>query len=299
MILRTELDHLPPRKQREIERILAILLEEFEAARALRTQAHRRKGRVLKIILYGSHARGDFVDDPVSGYHSDYDLLIIVDHDDLTEKIDYWDKAEDRFSQLRLARRMKQDVSLIVHTLADVNDQLARGRYFFADIVREGIALYEAKGSDLVDPQPLEAEIAREEAEDYFATYRPLIENSRHLAATSIERGVLRDGAFNLHQACERAYQCTLLVLTLYTPATHNLRNLHNRCVDLDRRFLAIWPGDSRLARKSFERLKDAYVKARYSKHYRISREELDWLSERVAALHALVETVCRERLAR
>jgi uncharacterized protein len=105
--------------------------------------------------------------------------------------------------------------------------------------------------------------------------------------------------AFLLHQACERAYHCTLLTLTLYTPASHNLSHLHNRCVDLDRRFLAVWPGDTRFAKRSFEKLKDAYVKARYSKHYRITREELSWLFERVEVLQTLVKTVCEKRLAR
>ena len=47
-----------------------------------------------------------------------------------------------------------------------------------------------------------------------------------------------------------------------------------------------------------FEKLKEAYVKARYSKHYRISREELDWLGERVEELGRIVHTVCTDRIA-
>lgn len=37
-----------------------------------------------------------------------------------------------------------------------------------------------------------------------------------------------------------------------------------------------------------FTKLKDAYVKARYSKHYRISLEELDWLSKVMVAVRVL-----------
>ena len=47
-----------------------------------------------------------------------------------------------------------------------------------------------------------------------------------------------------------------------------------------------------------FEKLKDAYVKARYSKHYRISAEELAWLGERVEELGRVVHEVCAERIA-
>ena len=46
-----------------------------------------------------------------------------------------------------------------------------------------------------------------------------------------------------------------------------------------------------------FEKLKDAYVKARYSKHYRITAEELAWLGERVEELGSVVQTICLERI--
>jgi predicted transcriptional regulator len=46
-----------------------------------------------------------------------------------------------------------------------------------------------------------------------------------------------------------------------------------------------------------FEKLKDAYVKARYSKHYRITDEELSWLGTQVEELGRVVHVVCTERL--
>ena len=78
--MRTDLDHLPPAKQRELERVVQILFEEFEEKIALATQDWKRKGRIQKIILYGSYARGNWVDEPhtAKGYQSDFDLLIIV-----------------------------------------------------------------------------------------------------------------------------------------------------------------------------------------------------------------------------
>src|SRR3546814_9214048 len=44
--------------------------------------------------------------------------------------------------------------------------------------------------------------------------------------------------------------------------------------------------------------LVEAYVKARYSKHYRIDREALLWLGECTQRLHQLVEASCRRQLA-
>jgi uncharacterized protein len=48
-----------------------------------------------------------------------------------------------------------------------------------------------------------------------------------------------------------------------------------------------------------FEKLKDAYVKARYSKHYRITDEELAWLGERIEELGRAVHAVCSERISK
>ena len=47
-----------------------------------------------------------------------------------------------------------------------------------------------------------------------------------------------------------------------------------------------------------FQKLKEAYTKARYSKHYNISEEELAWLGARVEELGRVVHQVCSERIA-
>ena len=65
--MRADLDHLPHRQQHELERIRTTLLTEFEAAinsGGGGTQSWRRDGKVLKIILFGSYARTDWVDEP-------------------------------------------------------------------------------------------------------------------------------------------------------------------------------------------------------------------------------------------
>lgn len=65
----------------------------------------------------------------------------------------------------------------------------------------------------------------------------------------------------------------------------------------MEPRLKAIWPRDSKFERRSFELLREAYVKARYSRHYRISAEELEWLGTRVAMLRDLVEQLSLERI--
>lgn len=97
--MRSNLDQLPQPQQDELARIRTILLTEFEqalAAGAGGTQPWRRGGQVVKIVLFGSYARSDWVDEPENGYQSDFDLLIVVSHPKLTDIADYWWTAEEK-----------------------------------------------------------------------------------------------------------------------------------------------------------------------------------------------------------
>jgi len=155
--MKTDLDHLPANKQRELERVKAIIFEEFEDALALGTMSWKKKGRIDKIILYGSYARGGWVDEPhtAKGYRSDFDLLIIVNDKRLTERVDYWLKLEDRLTrELAIDKTLHTPVNFIVHTIQEVNDGLAHGRYFFMDVAKDGIALYEYDDKELHKPKP-------------------------------------------------------------------------------------------------------------------------------------------------
>lgn len=98
--MRTEFVHLPLAKQRELERVVQVLFEEFSDANGLAT-GKRKQGRILKLILFGSYARGGWVDEPhtAKGYQSDYDLLIVVNQDELTDRAAYWYRAEDRLNR--------------------------------------------------------------------------------------------------------------------------------------------------------------------------------------------------------
>jgi predicted nucleotidyltransferase len=141
--MRTELDHLPDRKRRDLERIVRILFAEFEDATRLATQSWKRQGRILKIILFGSYARGDWVEDQKGGYFSDYDILVVVSDHRLTDTMEYWAKADDHLMRaVTIDQTISAPVNFIVHDLADVNEQLRHGRPFFVDIARDGIALY-------------------------------------------------------------------------------------------------------------------------------------------------------------
>ncbi|BCM87672.1 HEPN domain-containing protein [Methylobacterium indicum] len=300
MTLSDRLDHLPERKRRELQFAAQILFEEFEAAQKGKLSDKRKGGRILKLILFGSHARGDWVDDHKTGYHSDYDLLVVVDNECFTDPHDFWERAEERLlRELTVTRRLRTQVSFIVHSIHDLNDQLAYGRPFFVDIARDGIVLYEVEGFPFASPKPLFVAEVRAEAERHFQLQHWFPDAASFEAAAGflIQRGDLRLAAFLLHQTTERLYHCVLLVVTLYSPKLHRLNRLRPLAEGVDARLIAAWLRDTRFARRCFARLDRAYVDARYSPHYEITGEELAWLVERIGALREIVATICAEKL--
>ena len=297
-MMRTDLDHLPESKRRELERVRQILFEEFEAATAHRSQPHLKRGRILKLVLFGSYARGDWVSDPVGGYLSDYDLLVVVDHEDLTDVVAYWAEADERLMrETAIAKRLSAPVNFIVHSLGDVNRQLGRGRPFFTDILKDGVALYEADGHPFNTPKPLSPQEAFKEAEGYFKEWFSTADEFRAGAIFHAERGAEKVAAFNFHQATERFYHCVLLVLTLYSPKSHKLNFLRSQAERLAPQLIGVWPRTTRFEQRSFELLRRAYVDARYSPHYRITADELTWIGNQINQLQAEVRAICEARL--
>lgn len=296
--MRTSLDHLPEGKQRELGFAVEIVREGFDFAVARRTMPRLRNAKLLKIILFGSYARGDWVEDPVGRYFSDFDLLVVVSSDELTDVAEFWAKTEDRLlEELSSGKALRTPVSLIYHSLDDVNEKLRLGRYFFTDILRDGVLLFEEPNHAFAEPQQLSTHEALRETKDYFEEWFESAQQFYRQFEHAFRDAAPKVAAFDLHQTVERLYHCVLLVRTLYSPKTHNLGRLRQLSEDLEPRLKGVWPRETKFERRCFELLREAYVKARYSRHYRISDDELSWLGERVALLQDVVRDVCEERI--
>jgi len=131
----------------------------------------------------------------------------------------------------------------------------------------------------------------------YFEDWLAKVDDAIEIAQFCVDKKKWKDAAFTLHQATERAYDCFLLVRTLYFPRSHNIKFLRSLAEDSEPRLIDAWPRATKLDRRRFELLKRAYVEARYSATYAISREDLDALAAGVRRLRDLVEAVSRERL--
>ncbi|WP_440412401.1 HEPN domain-containing protein [Neorhizobium petrolearium] len=290
------LDYLPANKRRELARALEIIFFEVEQFRSAKQSAKKASGKILKVILFGSYARGDWVEDRLSGYRSDYDILIVVNSESFAQEQELWLALEERFWQEQIGHRIETPVVPIVHSLQDVNDQLSRGRPFFVDIARDGKVLYADNRNPLAEPKVLTKEERLAEAKQHYAKWMKLVDAST-TARSALGKGHENYSAFLLHQTVEALYHCALEVLTLYSAKSHRLKTLRSKSEELDKRLIAAWPRDTRIARRRFELLSRAYVEARYSPSYAIEAEDLEWLVERARKLQELVQMICRETL--
>ncbi|MBJ7540083.1 HEPN domain-containing protein, partial [Marinomonas transparens] len=108
--------------------------------------------------------------------------------------------------------------------------------------------------------------IAQKHYEQWFKSAKGFLKQYTY----AIKDEELKIAAFQLHQAVERFYSCTLLVTTNYLPKTHNIELLRSYCIRQDPRFIEQFSLDGiaqtqRFQKRSFQRLKRAYVDSRYS----------------------------------
>jgi predicted nucleotidyltransferase/HEPN domain-containing protein len=273
--MKHSLEHLPARKRRQLDAIVKLIRAAVE---------------VEMIILYGSHARGDWFEDMKTGRCSDYDILVVVATRAMAEDIDLWWSIRDRADHA--VRR--NHVQIIVHDIEDVNRQLEDGWYFYVDVEKEGIMLHDSGRHVLAEPRPKTRAERRVFAQQCFAKYLATADEFYTHGLAGIARGGNEVAAFQLHQAAEHYYKCTILVLTAYWPHEHNIKHLGNLCANLDPAFRDIFPVRPPAEKRRLELLKDAYVKARYSLKWTISRADLEVLAQRIAVLRERTSAVCQ-----
>ncbi len=284
--LKTTTDHLPPDKQAELQTIVAAIESRFPAG---------------MIILFGSYARGNWVDDRYKEngttyeYKSDYDILVMLD----TEAVAIRKESNKRWqNKVRRDTGREFPLNVIFHGIDYLNAEIENGNYFFVDILKEGIMLYNSGKFQLSTPKPLHPGDRKHKAQLYFdkwfkngADFYRQYEYAFNISAFDI-------AAFLLHQATERLYACVLLVFTDYKPNQHDLEKLDRQAHKIDVRFKTIFPRTTPEEERLFTLLKKAYIDSRYKLDYSISREDLEYLSQRVKLLRELTELACNEKIA-
>ena len=280
--MKTTIDHLPDDQQQKLHAITAVFTSPDVAI------------PVDMLILFGSRARGDWVDDQETGYRSDYDLLVVVENERQVNDLAVWGELE------RKVREIIGDTALtmIVHDIKFMNREIRIGQYFFGDIANEGVMLYDSRRFSLAKPKALNAQERLALAERNFSAW---FDSASTFWRTSVylrAQQRLKESAFLLHQATERYYHAAILVFTGYKQRTHDIELLGVQAGEQHALMVDLLPKTAPDDKHLFDLLKKAYIDARYSMSYRITSEELAELQKRVLVLADRVREACLEKIA-
>ena len=280
--MKTTIDHLPNDQQQKLQAITAVFTDPTLTI------------PIDMLILFGSRARGDWVDDQETGYKSDYDLLVVVENEQQVNDLTVWGDLE------RKVREIIGDTPLtfIVHDIKFVNKEIRVGQYFFGDIANEGVMLFDRRRFSLAKPKALNAQERLALAERNFAAW---FDSASTFWRTSVylrTQQRLKESAFLLHQATERYYHAAILVFSGYKQRTHDIELLGVQAGEQHALLGDVLPKTEPDDKHLFDLLKKAYIDARYSMSYRITAEELAELQKRVLVLADRVRAACLEKIA-
>ncbi len=259
------------------------------------------KDKIAFVILFGSFARGSWVYDSyveegiTYEYASDYDFLIITKTGKQAASSAAFDleRKIEKAVKYSLTSYSPHNAHYIIESIDHVNDELAKSQYFFSDIKKEGIMLYDSGEFELAEAKELDKKerekIAKEDYQHWMKRGKDFLKHCDY----AMKDSSYETAAFNLHQAAEGFYSCCLLTLGGYKPKSHDLKELNQLCAIYSHDFLTIFPQASTEQKECFKLLQQAYVEARYNKNYKITKPQLEYLISKVEKLKALVEGFC------
>jgi len=283
--MKTDITHLPVEKQEELGELVHIIRD--------------YSSLVAMIILFGSYARGNWVEEKYEDnihyqYQSDFDVLLVVDACSDFKQTKIERELEDIIDQNEV---INTPVTILVHDIDFLNRRLKKAQYFFSDIKREGVFLYNSGCLQLKKSRKLSLRerqcIAKEDFEYWFDGASKLFVGFKFYLKSKF----YNQAAFELHQTTEQLYTTILLVFTRYKPNTHDIRTLRKMVNSLDDRFAQIFLFDTQENKRLFDLLRAAYIGARYKKSYVITHEELKKLQEKVGKLQLLTQQLCQEKI--
>ena len=156
--MKTSYSHLPDYAKNDLQQIVSLILE--------------RVPHCEMIILYGSYARGTFVEYDerdefgiLTSFMSDYDLLVVTSNEDVREVGHLLDTVDDKYYK----RPDNQvPIQFINDDIEKLNSDLSEGRYFYTSIQKQGIMLYDSGNYKLEPARKLNFEEVRQQAQEYF-----------------------------------------------------------------------------------------------------------------------------------
>lgn len=281
--MQTTLPKLPKKQEEEIKLIVSEL---------------QKIEKIEKVILFWSFARWDFVLQDISEengttriYESDYDILVVVNH----YKDDHDYKIDKAIKKVKKDHKIERSIDVILESLNHINKMLEENRYFYTDIIKEWILLFDNKKFKLSKAKTLNQKQRKQIQKKDFEKWMKSWEEFFDTYQDDRKKQRFNKSAFELHQAVERYITAYLLVKSWYRPKTHDIEKLLELMMKLDSSFENWFDLNSCTEKEKFELLRKAYVEARYDDNYEIKKEELEFLETKTISLKNLIEKLCKE----
>lgn len=289
--MKTTQTHLPKSKQDELQKIVQLVRANCDD--------------VEKIVLYGSYARGDYKEekdlkpDRKSGHVSDYDILVITTKKRVALDTSLWNKISAQLQNLNLSAHPR----ILTIDIEALNIKLAEAQYFYSDIKKEGVLLFDARNFELAEERNLSAQERKRIAQDHFDYWFKRAEAFyRHFEIDFGNIDLNNEGdngvaAFHLHQTAESCYKVVLLVFSNHCPSEHFLEFLGRNAEKYHKLMRDIFSKVSKEDEDRFKLLEYAYIGGRYDPNYKITKKDLEILSKDVKKLLQLTEEICEEKI--
>ena len=221
------------------------------------------------VWLFGSYSRGDFINDIAvddygfsSEYHSDLDILVVVNGAGFHEKQDgRWPTLMRVFNN---EARLRTQVHAFGISLPRFCKALRYGQYFYREIVEDGLLLH-SSGITLPNKIPLKPAQLRKFAIKGFMDF--FAENALGYQQTFellYQQESYRLASHHLHQVTENLFHRFLLVFTEKKPRTRALDLLQGMVASYDPAVINVFPYHTPEQKRLRDLLIAAYVRGRY-----------------------------------
>lgn len=285
--MKTSTACLPEYARKDLQQIVSLVLEYLP--------------RCEMIILYGSYARGTYVEYDerdefgiLTSFMSDYDILVVTSGMDAKEAGRILDAVD-----MKYYKRPDHQVPIqfINDDIEKLNSDLSEGRYFYTDVKKEGIMLYDSGNFKLERARKLDFEEIRQQAQEYFDDHFSSANEFFENAKFNYSKEWYKKASFMLHQTCENLFYTLRLVHTLKNSKQHNLSKLLGATHKYSDELRKIFPRNTKEEKRLFELLRLAYVEARYNPKFVVTKEDIDALLPKVEKLRDVTEQVCKTQI--
>lgn len=288
--MKNSINFLPERKQNDLRELVGLIRDEVRD--------------VVMIILYGSYAKDTYVecderrDFGVKTYYmSDYDLLVVTKKRLGVREGTVATRVNARFMDSK-DNEFQTRPQLINESISKLNDALSEGRYFYVEILAQGVMLYDSGEYRLATPRELDyseiLKIAQEYYDDKFSSATYFYDD----CITNLKRGRYHQALFYLHQATENFIKTIPLVYVLYGYKEHDLEFLIEKCKPYTLDLAKVFPRDTDEEERLFKLLQRAYIEARYNKkNFAVTKADIDALVPKIELLRDIVEKVCNKQI--